>query len=175
MKETISMFCAQCGTQASEGSGFCRNCGSAIANNNATQQASNENPVPNYQQPPSSDAVYPVNGQVRNPVVCILLTIITCGIYALYWDWVTKDQINSLADRETIGAGMLILGWFCFPVLFYVWYKWDEGLQDIAQKFNVRYSSNFVLWIILAFLTGVGRLVLMFQIQDTLNKIYGEG
>ena len=115
----------------------------------------------------------PNGGEIRNPVTVILLSIITCGIYTLYWEWVTKDQINRLADKEVVGSGLLILSWFCFPLRLYVWYKWDLSIQDIAQQYNVRYSSNFILWIILAVLAGVGYFVMLFQIQDTLNKVYG--
>ena len=115
----------------------------------------------------------PNGGEIRNPVTVILLSIITCGIYTLYWEWVTKDQINRLADKEDVGSGLLILSWFCAPIRFYVWYKWDLSIQDITQKYNVRYSSNFILWIILAVIAGFGYFVMLFQIQDTLNKIYG--
>ena len=115
----------------------------------------------------------PNGGQVRNPVTIILLSIITCGIYALYWYWVTKDQINKLADKEIIGSGLLILSWFCFPIILYVWYKWDLALQDIGQQKNVRYNSNFILWVVLAVVAGFGNFVMMFQVQDTLNRVYG--
>jgi len=115
----------------------------------------------------------PVSGEVRNPVYCILLTIITCGIYSFYWDWVTKDQINKLANKEVVGSGLIILSWLCFPIKLYLWYKWDMSLQDIAQQYNARYTSNFILWIILTIFAGVGWFVMLFQVQDTLNKIYG--
>jgi len=110
--------------------------------------------------------------KIRNPVTVILLSIITCGIYALYWYWVTNQQINELLGREDIGAGVLILGWFCLPVAWYNWYKWDKSLVEISQNYGVPYSSNFILWIILSVVAGVGSLVMMFQIQDTLNSVY---
>ena len=91
----------------------------------------------------------------------------------MYWSWVTNKQINELAGIEAVSSGMLILGWFCFPVLWYNWYKWDNAMQDIAQRYNIRYSANFILWIILTVITGVGSFVMMFQIQDALNKAYG--
>ena len=109
----------------------------------------------------------------RNPVTCIILSIITCGIYYLYWQWVTHKQINELSGVEIIGSGMLVLGWFCFPVLWYNWYKWDLTLQDLAQRYNVSYSNNFILWIILTFVGGVGNIVMMFQVQEALNGMYG--
>ena len=109
---------------------------------------------------------------IRSPVTVILLSIITCGIYGLYWQWVTNQQINDLLGKQDVGGGMLILGWFCFPVLWYTWYKWDKSLLDVAERAKVRYSSNFILWIVLTIAVGLGFLVSMFQIQDTLNSIY---
>ena len=112
-------------------------------------------------------------GKIRSPIVCILLSIITCGIYSLYWTWVTHKQINELAGREVVSSGMVILSWFCFPVTWYNWYKWDQGLQDIGDRYNVRYSANFVLWIILTVFVGIGTFIMTFQVQDALNRVYG--
>jgi hypothetical protein len=112
--------------------------------------------------------------KVRNPVAVILLSLITCGIYFLYWSWVTNQQINAELGREDVGVGILILGWFCAPVMWYVWYKWDTSLVGISQGRNINYNSNFILWIILSVLAGVGYLVMLFQIQDTLNRVYGQ-
>jgi hypothetical protein len=104
----------------------------------------------------------------------ILLSIITCGIYALYWFWVTNKQINEILGREDVGDGILVLGWFCAPVAWYNWYKWDKSLVEITAVNNVSYSSNFILWIILSIFAGVGSIIMMFQIQDTLNTLYNK-
>ena len=112
-------------------------------------------------------------GVIRNPVTCILLGIITCGIYSLYWYWITNKQINELAGTEVVSSGMLVLGWFCFPVAWFNWYKWDQALQDIGYRHNIRYSANFILWIILTIFVGVGGFIMMFQIQDAFNRVYG--
>ena len=106
-------------------------------------------------------------------MTCILLMLVTCGVYSFYWDWITKNQINDLAGKEVLSSGMLILGWFCFPIMWYNWYKWDQGMQDIGDRYNIRYNSNFVLWIILTIFVSFGTFVMTFQVQDALNKVYG--
>ena len=108
----------------------------------------------------------------RDPVTIIILSVITCGIYALYWQWVTNKQINDLLGREAVGDGTLILGWFCPPLQWYNWYKWDQSLQEIAADSGHTYSSNFILWVVLSVLAGLGYIVSMFQIQETLNILY---
>ena len=111
--------------------------------------------------------------KIRSPVTCILLSIVTCGIYYLYWMWVTNKQINEISGYEMVSSGMLVLGWFCFPVMWYNWYKWDNSLVDISKRYNITYSSNFILWLILTIFVGVGSFIMMFQIQDMLNRLYG--
>ncbi|MDR1821321.1 MAG: DUF4234 domain-containing protein [Oscillospiraceae bacterium] len=110
--------------------------------------------------------------KIRNPIAVILFSFFTGFIYYWYWLWVTNKQINELAGYEVMGDGMLILGWFCFPVAWYIWYKWDKALLDVAEAKGLRYGSNFILWVILS-LVGIGPYVLEFQVQDTLNSAYG--
>ena len=174
--------CPSCGSPLS-GNGFCAHC-------NAAAQYSQHVPPPgsppqqgygqqgNWQQGYGAPQGYPPpplgeHSVFRSPVNCILLSIITCGIYYLYWLWVTNKQINNLIGSEHVSSGMLVLGWFCVPVMWYVWYKWDNALQEIAPRYNVRYNANFILWIILTVFVGFGNVIMMFQVQDTLNNIYG--
>ena len=111
--------------------------------------------------------------KIRSPIVVILLSIVTCGIYLLYWYWVTNRQINDLLRREVVGAGMLILGWFCAPVAWYNWYKWDLALQESGRENNIVYNTNFILWIILSVFVGIGGMIMIVQVQDMLNRSYG--
>ena len=171
------MNCQKCGAPIQPNAEFCNNCGERfnVQQNYAGQQGYGQQQG-NYAQPTGQP---PYQGRIqeaiiRKPVTCILLSIVTCGIYMLYWDWITNKQINALAGREVISSGMVVLGWFCAPVMWYIWYKWDLGLQDIARMYNKNYSSNFVLWLILLIVAGVGNFVMLFQVQDTLNRVYGE-
>jgi hypothetical protein len=109
----------------------------------------------------------------RNPVLIIIFSIITCGIYYLYWVWVTNAELNRLAGRENVGGGMVILSYFCGFVGWYIWYKWDKSLIEMTRERQVTYSnSNFILWLVLTFL-GIGPWIMMFQVQDTINSLNG--
>jgi hypothetical protein len=118
--------------------------------------------------------------QYRNPILVVVFSIITCGIYYLYWSWVTNEEIKRLSgNTEEVSTPMLIVGWFCGFVLWYNWYKWDKSLQYVS---NVRaqqnptaapYNSNFILWIICTIIAGVGILISSFQIQDYINDVNG--
>ena len=61
-------------------------------------------------------------GQVRSPVAVILLSIITIGIYALYWFYKTFQELKDHTGEGVGGVVGLILGiflgivdWFLLP------------------------------------------------------------
>lgn len=108
----------------------------------------------------------------RSPIFVMLLSIFTCGIYYIYWVWVTSRDINYALGKEIVSPGIVVLSYFCGFVAWYVWYKWDKGLVELGDRTGIRYANNFILWIVLSVLAGVGSLVMMFQVQDTLNETW---
>lgn len=40
----------------------------------------------------------------RSPITIILLSIVTCGIYFIYWLYVTSKEINDALGREEINT-----------------------------------------------------------------------
>ena len=96
--------------------------------------------------------------QKRDIVVVYLLSIITFGIYSIYWEVKTKEEINSLgADIPT--AWLLII-----PIANIYWlYKYAEGFSTKVKKDN-----NGILWFILFWLSGI---IMPAIVQSELNKI----
>lgn len=110
--------------------------------------------------------------QKREPAMVLVYSIISCGIYGIYWWYQTMIQVNELSGKEQLNPIlMLVLSIVCFPVSFYVMYVIDQTLMAEAPKKNVPYNSSFLLWILLSFLAGAGGIVAMFQIQTALNQI----
>ena len=96
--------------------------------------------------------------QKRNPVLVAVLSVITGGIYALYWFVKTKDEINSLGANIPT-AWMLII-----PVLNLYWeYRYTEGYATYVKK-----DGNAVLWFLLLFFVCP---VAMAAFQSELNKL----
>ncbi|MDR0920691.1 MAG: DUF4234 domain-containing protein [Oscillospiraceae bacterium] len=111
--------------------------------------------------------------KIRNPLTVIILSIITCGIYGLYWIYNTNRQINDLKGSVLSSGGFVIFSMFCCQILIWlIEYRWDDCLDEIAPPLGVRYKSNFVMWLLLTLLFGVGQLVAMYQVQSALNNIY---
>lgn len=67
----------------------------------------------------------------RNPLMVLILMVITFGIYGLVWMVKTKNEMNELgADIPT--------AWFIIiPVLNIYWiWKYCEGFANVTQKMD---------------------------------------
>ena len=53
-------------------------------------------------------------GNVRSPVAVILLSIITLGIYALYWEYSSFKELRAYSG-EGIGGGLGLLFFVASP------------------------------------------------------------
>lgn len=47
--------------------------------------------------------------QRRNIALCIVLSIVTCGIYGLYWLYCMAEDVNLLNSRPNAASGGLVL------------------------------------------------------------------
>lgn len=104
----------------------------------------------------------------RNVALCIIFSLITCGIYSLYWLVVLNDDINELAGErnDTSGGKVLLFSLItCGIYLLYWMYKAGGKVDKIKGNQN---GNSGVLYIVLAFL---GFSIISFAImQDTINK-----
>lgn len=102
----------------------------------------------------------------RNIVSCILLTLITCGIYGIYWTIMLAKEAVSVKDPSDSAILEIVLMLFLpFVGLFLAEKKFAEGC---AAK-GVPHSDNSVLYLILG-LVGLG-IVGFCMLQNDLNKL----
>ncbi|MDR2525757.1 MAG: DUF4234 domain-containing protein [Oscillospiraceae bacterium] len=113
-------------------------------------------------------------GKKQDPLKLILLSLVTCGIYFYYWLYKTGEEVNQVLQKEAVKTNLAWVGIICFPVGLYYLYQLDLALQEMAGTRGVQYQSNFVLWIILFLLSGVGAFVAEFQIQTFLNTCWDQ-
>ncbi len=107
----------------------------------------------------------------RNIVTVIVLSIVTCGIYDLYWTYVTMDAL----DKEGQASNMPVIAQFllCF---FYVGFllfglNAENNLNAIKAKRGMEAADNKVLWMVLGLLVPV---VLVILVQLEINKLCPE-
>ena len=108
--------------------------------------------------------------QQKNIAVCIILSIVTCGIYTLYWFVVLSDELGALSDDQGTSGGMALL----FTIItcgIYGWYwayKLGERVDTIKMNRGEPSGSTGVVYIVLA-LFGLS-IVYYALAQDAINK-----
>lgn len=108
----------------------------------------------------------------RNIALCIVLSIITCGIYGIIWFvGMTDDAVKVSNGKEysTSGGTAFLLNLITCGIYSWYWYfKMGKSLYVAeAEKSNTA-SDNSVLYLILG-LFGLG-IVSYCLIQSNLNK-----
>lgn len=104
----------------------------------------------------------------RSVATVIILSIVTCGFYSLYWTYVTMDAL----DKEGQSSNMPVIAQFllCF---FYVGYlifgmNANANLNAIKQSRGIATTDNQVLWMVLGFFVPI---VLIAIIQNEINQL----
>ena len=102
----------------------------------------------------------------RNIVTCILLSLITCGIYGIYWVIMLAREAVSVKDpADNALAEILLMLFLPFVGIFLTEKKFAEG----CAARGVEHSDNSVLYLILG-LVGLG-IVGICMLQSDLNKL----
>jgi hypothetical protein len=107
----------------------------------------------------------------RDIVVSIILSIVTCGLYAIYWFIVLTDDAATLNGDTKFSGGMAFLLTLitCGIYGIYWYYKMGKELYEAGEKRNVPISDNSVLYIILG-LFGFG-IINYCIMQSDINKM----
>ncbi len=109
----------------------------------------------------------------RNIALCIILSIVTCGIYSIYWMICIADDLNVASGRtgDTSGGMVFLLTLVTCGIYGLYWmYKAGEKVAYIEQRnTGVADSNSSVLYLILG-LIGFG-IVVYALIQSELNKV----
>lgn len=108
--------------------------------------------------------------QERNIALCIIFSMITCGIYSLYWFVCMTDDTNAVANEEgTSGVLALVLTIVTCGIYGLYWaYKRGELLDKAKMNRGLPASNGGVLYLILYIFGGVIAYAL---IQNELNKL----
>ena len=109
--------------------------------------------------------------QGRNIAVCIILSIVTCGIYGIYWMVKMNDEINHLAGEPlATSGGMVVLLTIvtCDIYGFYWMYKMGERVDRING--NPNGNSKVLYLVLMIFALAIVDYCFM---QDAINKRVG--
>lgn len=112
-------------------------------------------------------------GTVRSVPMLVVLSIVTCGIYYLYWIYKTTDEIKNFMEREDINPTLeLVLSIVtCGLYTFYWYYKYGKILYlEMTKKAGMdNTEDSTVLLIVLNFFMYVISCAIF---QDKLNAVW---
>ena len=107
----------------------------------------------------------------RNIVLQIVLSLITCGIYGIYWFiTLTDDAAKKAGDANFSGVKAFLFTLITCGIYGYYWYyKMGKTLKVAGDNNGVAIDDNSVLYLILG-LFGLG-IVNYCIMQNDLNKM----
>lgn len=116
---------------------------------------------------------YPEYEGKRNIVVGILLSIITCGIYGLYWQYKQMVTLNAWLKRDEYSFWL----WFFLSIItcgiygIYYEYKMANGINTVQADNDLVFDSNLPIICIVLAIFGIGVASLAIQ-QHQINRLY---
>ena len=119
------------------------------------------------------DYPYPMADGTRSIALGIIFSLLTCGIYSLYWQYKQMKTLNGWLGRTDYRFGLWLLLSFvtCGIYSLYYEYKMAVGINKIQVTNGLPVSDYLaVICVLLAFF-GIGIASLAIQ-QWEINKFY---
>ena len=151
----MSKFCSNCGNELKEGVKFCEKCGASVNGESTTTG--------------SYRGVSIVTN--RNIGLCIVLSLITCGIYGIIWMISINDDVNRVSEDINGTSGGLV---FLFTIItcgiygIYWNYKMGQKLYEAGNKAGNNINDNSIVYLVLSII-GLS-IVSYCLMQNDLNK-----
>jgi len=108
----------------------------------------------------------------NDPVLVLLLGLVTCGLYLIYWNWKMAQVINAVSGKQLVSPLVAVFSGWCFPVNLYFYYLCGESLRDIGKLIgepNLK-DKSLILLILGVFVPMVAAMIM----QGYVNRIYGQ-
>ena len=160
-------YCNNCGSQIPSDSVYCPKCG-ARKQDAGTPAGTEFGAKGSY----TGVGSFKAHIQERKIVTCIILSIVTCGIYSLVWFYNLVNDLNTASpssDDKTPGT-VLLLSIITCGIYSLVWlYRAGDKVDRIRTLNGETPSSSAVLYLVLG-LVGFS-IVSYCLIQTELNKV----
>ncbi|GAA3410579.1 DUF4234 domain-containing protein [Paenibacillus hodogayensis] len=107
----------------------------------------------------------------RDIAVAIILTIVTCGIFGIYWFIVLTTEIGKLSgDPSFTGGKHFLLVLVTCGIWSYIWsYQAAKQIGEAQRQRGMLVTDNSVLYLVLTFF-GLG-IVTYALAQSDVNKL----
>ncbi len=118
--------------------------------------------------------------QQRDFLKYVIFSIITCGIYSIYYWYKYTEDINTVCESDNSPSPnyivVILLTIVTCGIYMYFWYyKQADRLYTIAPKYNTVVAEEgtkvLLLMIVFSFVVGIGPWIAMYILTNNLNKI----
>ena len=110
--------------------------------------------------------------QQKDVAICIVLSIVTCGIYGLYWLYTLNEDLNALAPEKAGAPGSnVILFTIITCGLYGIYWLYTQGDKIDYLKRQQGLVSNYtgIVYIVLSF---IGLQIIAYALmQNEINNL----
>ena len=118
-----------------------------------------------WNQPKGDIPVFKVD-----PIIVLLLSFITCGLYLIYWNIKVSEVINAVSGREVLSTPVAVFSGCCMPVNIYFYYiMGKEGLPNVYKRTGELDKDQSTLLIILGLFFPFAAAMI---VQGDINRLY---
>lgn len=146
------MNCSKCGETISPAARFCSRCGAPV---------------------PQGEVHYDCGLCKRDIASCIILSIVTLGIYGIYWFVKMVDEVNRVSNDQTAFSGGVtwLLSFVTFGIYGWYWFYQAGKKMNYAKQVRNKPAESNVEFLYL--LLAVFRLSIVAKclIQNDLNNM----
>lgn len=190
----MSKFCFKCGKELDDSAVFCSGCGAnqqlnttSTTDDNVNTNTNNDTATTTKQQSTQTTSneqtTYTTNTRSntngytrplvenRSIALSIILSIITCGIYGLFWyAFMTNDANKVSGEYDSTSGGLTILYSLLTCGLYKIYWSYKAGKQlyNAGSNYGKDISDNSILYLILS-LFGLS-IISDALIQNDLNS-----
>ena len=154
----MAKFCTKCGTRNDDDDIFCVGCGNPLKEVpqaqpevSATEEITEQKPQATPVQ--SEGASGKQNGIAvfkRRVGICILLSIVTFGIYAIYWQYLLVKNVRAIKGDDSNCTGEMLCLLFVPFYSLYWWFTRGDAVKKHLSD-NCKFSSSSgALYLVLA-------------------------
>ena len=119
----------------------------------------------NWNQPINNIPVFKVD-----PIIVLLLSFITCGLYLIYWNIKIAEVVNAVSNREVISTPIAVFSGCCLPVNLYFYYVLGkDGLHNVYKMTGELNKVQSTLLIILGLFFPFASAMI---VQGDINRLY---
>ncbi len=114
----------------------------------------------------------PRTGTHREPILVLLFSLITCGLYYLYWMYVVSAETQDFLNEPDLSPGveLLLLVLTCGLYVFFWDWKIAKKIGRMQDRVGLPVTDNAILYLVLN-LFGLGVVNAVIE-QSHLNDVW---